>query len=210
MAISYAGVSLILEDPDREYQQWLERALSLKDINWFGPEPLHYREGRDRPRGNHKSRVGLAVPNWKHRPPRWKLSTLWWPCTGAARFAQGLFLASDTQLSTILSSLDADGAAILEITDEQEVTMPPGSEILCVQMQGGELPCMWAKVDQDTTEREFFYEIQHPLAERLDEHLFDCELTKFLNGLAGSPQPPGFYRVNGAGTDWFWEFLKPY
>jgi hypothetical protein len=57
---------------------------------------------------------------------------------------------------------------------------------------------------------EFFYEIQHPLAERLDEHLFDCELTKFLNGLAGSPQPPGFYRVNGAGTDWFWEFLKPY
>lgn len=123
MAISYAGVSLVLEDPDREYQQWLERALSLKDLNWFGPEPLHYREGRDRPRGNHKSRVGLAVPNWIHRPPRWRLNTLWWPCTGAARFAQGLFLASDTQMSTILSSLDADGAAVLEITDEQNGTV---------------------------------------------------------------------------------------
>lgn len=57
---------------------------------------------------------------------------------------------------------------------------------------------------------EFDFAIQHPLAERIGGSLFDCELERFLTGLATSPQPPGFYKVTGTGTDWFWKFLKPY
>lgn len=57
---------------------------------------------------------------------------------------------------------------------------------------------------------EFDFALQHPLSERIGQTLFDCELNRFLTGLATSPQPPGFYYVTGAGDDWFWKFLKPY
>jgi hypothetical protein len=36
----------------------------------------------------------------------------------------------------------------LHITDEQQVSMPRGSVILCVQSQAGQ-PCLWAVVDSD-------------------------------------------------------------
>lgn len=39
----------------------------------------------------------------------------------------------------------------LEITDEQDVTMPEGAEILCVQMQG-ETPCLWARLHAPSAE----------------------------------------------------------
>lgn len=57
---------------------------------------------------------------------------------------------------------------------------------------------------------EFDFAIQHPLSERIGGSLFDCELERFLTGLAAAPHPPGFYKVTGGGTDWFWKFLKPY
>jgi len=36
----------------------------------------------------------------------------------------------------------------LQCTDHQEVMMPEGSKILCVQTQAGR-PCLWALVDAD-------------------------------------------------------------
>lgn len=34
----------------------------------------------------------------------------------------------------------------LKVTDEQEVVMPEGAAVLCVQIQRG-IPCIWAEVD---------------------------------------------------------------
>lgn len=36
----------------------------------------------------------------------------------------------------------------LEVTDENQIEMPVGAEILCVQVQHG-IPCIWAKVETD-------------------------------------------------------------
>lgn len=55
----------------------------------------------------------------------------------------------------------------LETSDEQEVTMPAGSQILCVQMQG-QMMCLWAKVDQYTTERERRHILIRGTGHRLD------------------------------------------
>lgn len=51
------------------------------------------------------------------------------------------------------------------------------------------------------------FSIVHPLRERLEASLLDCELNEFLGELAGPPQNPGRYRVTGSGLDWNWELL---
>ena len=38
----------------------------------------------------------------------------------------------------------------LETTSIQEIEMPQGSEILCIQTQNG-IPCIWALVEQNAT-----------------------------------------------------------
>jgi hypothetical protein len=38
----------------------------------------------------------------------------------------------------------------LRVEDEQEVMMPYGAEILCVQVQNG-VPCLWAEVESTNT-----------------------------------------------------------
>ncbi len=41
----------------------------------------------------------------------------------------------------------------LELEDQQTVTMPMGSRVLCVQVQRGR-PCLWAMVDSEVVETE--------------------------------------------------------
>lgn len=41
----------------------------------------------------------------------------------------------------------------LKATDYNEILLPTGAEILCVQMQNGE-PCMWAMVNSEETKKE--------------------------------------------------------
>jgi hypothetical protein len=38
----------------------------------------------------------------------------------------------------------------LETTDTQEIEMPQGAQVLCIQTQN-EIPCVWAIVDPDAT-----------------------------------------------------------
>lgn len=49
------------------------------------------------------------------------------------------------------------------------------------------------------------FSIIHPLRERLDGQLLECELNEYLQDLGGPPQPPGRYRVTGSGETWTWE-----
>jgi hypothetical protein len=53
----------------------------------------------------------------------------------------------------------------------------------------------------------FDYSVIHPLVERLDNVLLDCELTRYMRSLAGPPVQPGYYRVTGSGDSWEWELL---
>lgn len=90
MAISFAGVDLLLEDPGGEVARFLERYQSLEGLVLFGAQPIH----RDR-----LANV-LPIPNYPPTP-RPKLNTLYWP-TGATRWAMGLFLIDSDGKDDIL------------------------------------------------------------------------------------------------------------
>ena len=56
----------------------------------------------------------------------------------------------------------------LEVTDEQRIEMPEGSEILCVQVQHGQ-PCVWAKVIPDAAKVKRLFAVYgtgHPMTVR--------------------------------------------
>lgn len=142
-SISYAGVPLVLENPGYEFQVWLERELSTRDLTLFGVEPPDIYQGRHRPRGPFLGGtfdvvdcspnepiscgmvhlpsvpfVGLPLPNYSvRRPPRWKINTLWFP-TGATRWSIGLFLCDAASLARIIPVVRAgDGRAPLRIQE---------------------------------------------------------------------------------------------
>jgi hypothetical protein len=74
--------------------------------------------GRDRPQGQTGHAVGLPRHNWTHQPPKYRVNTLWWPCTGASRFAVGLFLTNLVNAKAIQKALaDTDGSAQLNMSD---------------------------------------------------------------------------------------------
>lgn len=57
------------------------------------------------------------------------------------------------------------------------------------------------------------FTVRHPLRERLDDALIDCELHKHIASMAGPPVKPGTYRARYADCDaatpgvgcWTWE-----
>lgn len=53
----------------------------------------------------------------------------------------------------------------------------------------------------------FRYDLIHPLRERLDQQLLQCELSRYLDTLESTPVSPGRYQVTGSGTDWHYESL---
>lgn len=46
--------------------------------------------------------------------------------------------------------------------------------------------------------------LRHPLIERLEDGLFDCELHHYVAGLYGPPRALGRYRVARVGDRWSW------
>lgn len=51
------------------------------------------------------------------------------------------------------------------------------------------------------------FTIRHPLRERLDDALMDCDLHEYLFHLIGPPAAPGRYRARPVGDRWKWEVL---
>lgn len=51
------------------------------------------------------------------------------------------------------------------------------------------------------------FTIRHPLRERLDDALMECQLHTYIQGLAGPPVRPGRYRSRADGDRWTWEAL---
>lgn len=53
------------------------------------------------------------------------------------------------------------------------------------------------------------FTIRHPLCERIEDRLMECELFDFLRTLPGPPVRPGRYRARPVGglREWAWETL---
>lgn len=52
---------------------------------------------------------------------------------------------------------------------------------------------------------EYSFDIKHPLRERLNDDLFECQLHKQLDAMTGPPMKPGRYEVGGDGAYWWRE-----
>ena len=117
MSISFAGVDLCLADPDGELAAFLERSLPLDDMRLWGEDVIADRIGNWQAQYPETPQFGLPRYNWP-APPRMKLNTLWWPVTGATRWARGLFLASADQLAQIQKAIpDERQPACLILSD---------------------------------------------------------------------------------------------
>jgi hypothetical protein len=67
----------------------------------------------------------------------------------------------------------------LEVTDVQDVSLPSGAEVLCVQTQYG-VPCVWAKVDPKAPEayrRFFIYGTGHPVRDAAMKYVGTFQLN---------------------------------
>lgn len=121
MPASFAGVDLLLGDPDGAFQSWLDRHLPLADASLFCEEPVGVVSRRWDTRRNQGAAGGVSWPNWANCP-RWKINSLWWP-TGASRWSVGLFLTDSTGLASILSSVGSGGSGQLKLSDGRSVAI---------------------------------------------------------------------------------------
>lgn len=65
----------------------------------------------------------------------------------------------------------------------------------------------WPEHEHIVTFGDTDFSILHPLRERLNHELVNCELHKFCHSLAGPPVRPGRYRARRSGDRWTWEAL---
>lgn len=106
MPIQYAGVDLMLEDPEGKLCRWLNRYLSLEGMSIFSA-PTSLAGGRSVPRSGVPQFTSLPTPNYPDLPAL-KINTLCWP-TGASRWARGLFLTDRAGVQSILDNLGSSG-----------------------------------------------------------------------------------------------------
>lgn len=108
MRLRYAGVDLLIEEPDGPVKAFLDDHLPNLWERLFPAEPVWSREHRTRALCTCGGFVGL--PQLNHvRETRPQLNTLYWP-SGAARWASGLFFVTAEQYDTILDEV-LDGEA---------------------------------------------------------------------------------------------------
>lgn len=117
MSITFADVPLLLQDPGGDLREWLDSYLPLEDLRLFGAAPTAYTEGRDRPRRHGLYHVGLPRFNWP-QPPKVTPNTYYHPCTGATRFAFGLFLVDGKSLEKIIAAVGDTGSGTLSLTND--------------------------------------------------------------------------------------------
>lgn len=133
MPINFAGVDLLLEDPEGAVRAWLDQHLSELYASIFCLDNTAIREARFASIANTGSpvtgtgssgfpasdtatvrRVGLPVGNYP-RPPKPRINSLYWP-TGAMRWAHGLFLISKGNLDAVLAACAGEQPEVFTLT----------------------------------------------------------------------------------------------
>ncbi len=145
MAVKFAGIDLLLEDPEGTVRAWLDEHLSEMYASIFCLDNTAVRESRYASIGNiatqissassvssrsgfpltDKStvrRVGIPVGNYP-RPPKPRINSLYWP-TGAMRWAHGLFLISKANLDTVLAACAGEQSATFYLSSVRDSTTP--------------------------------------------------------------------------------------
>lgn len=104
----------LLYDFNRETAGFLERYQHLDDTVLSG-EFLFKSTWQGNPMD--ETNIGLPLVNWP-KPPPLRLNQLYWPCTGASRWAEGVFLCNGKAKNAIMScSVAASGAKLRWDTD---------------------------------------------------------------------------------------------
>jgi len=97
--ISIAGVNTVIDDEDNELHRWMSRFRSVEDLQIFCDVPAAFKSLGLASRSCSGGGPGIPRNNYpRDIPPR--INTLYWP-SGAARWAYGLFLATETQVGQI-------------------------------------------------------------------------------------------------------------
>jgi hypothetical protein len=116
--LSYAGIPLV-HDFRREAAGFLERYQELANRVLHGEFPFSS-SWQSNPNGA-ETNIGLPVVNWPKGPPL-RLNQLYWPVTGASRWAEGLFLCTGAQVTAIDSCATSSAGAALVWSDSTNAT----------------------------------------------------------------------------------------
>ena len=98
--VTIGGVS-VCYDYLNEAQNFLDRFQNLSDLTRVHSPTSRY-SWQVGPTGN-TGKIGLPVYNWPAPPPL-RINQVYWPVTGASRWAYGLFLATGQQKADILAA----------------------------------------------------------------------------------------------------------
>ncbi|HEV3340786.1 MAG TPA: hypothetical protein VG125_10535, partial [Pirellulales bacterium] len=115
--ITLNGYELSIDDPEGVLAETVNQYLATALLRDQAVIPTAI--SSQRPDRKSLYRPSLPLPNYSAPPHPPRVSTLWWP-TGAARWARGYFLCSQTNFLQLLTSLGAQ---------EQQVTLPSGQTI---------------------------------------------------------------------------------
>lgn len=126
MGMSFAGIPLLLQDPEGTSNQFVRRHLDERMASIFTPNLVCLNDGRNNARNNtlqgEIQQVGLPVPTYPPQPkPR--INTLYWP-TGACRWSQGLFLIDGYNMQQILQELTTSGSITVNSAELLSMTTP--------------------------------------------------------------------------------------
>lgn len=108
-SLTYKNIPLIF-DWQQAVADFMEKNQRIDDLLKF-PEATSRYSWQTGPVW-HKNRIGLPRYNWPD-PPTVRINQLYWPCTGATRWAFGLFLA-DTTHKDLLVAKNCSQAGYLE------------------------------------------------------------------------------------------------
>ena len=113
MGISFAGVDLLLEDPEGRLLRHVRRFLEWPRSQLSAPARTI----------DSKSRV--QRPQWPDQPPL-KPNQLYWP-TGATRWSQFMGITTTADKDAILAALDENGAGVLTLSLPGDTAVPVDS-----------------------------------------------------------------------------------
>lgn len=120
MRLRYAGVDVLLDDPDGRAAEYLRRYLSTENMRHWIENPMWRADDRQAARFSSGRFVGLPTANFSEAPPV-EINTLYWP-SGASRWARCLLLINDEQWSSIRAEVyvrNENLACTLEWWDEE-------------------------------------------------------------------------------------------
>ena len=142
--IEYAGVPLLMEDPEGVLRDFLARFLPTAETTLFSA-PIAWGDTTRSFTGRAStgllgSRVGVPIPNYPPPPPL-RLNSLYWP-TGAARWSRMLCLATEEAKDRIVAAVRG-GTRFTEVSAAQLVLGP--SDYAEGQQFGGNVdPDAWS------------------------------------------------------------------